>query len=72
MLLLAGLGNPGSKFARHRHNVGFMAADAVHSDHGFGPWKSRHQALIAEGKLGGEKTLLLKPTTFMNESGPHR
>ena len=69
MLLLAGLGNPGAKYASHRHNVGFMAADRIWDEHSFSPWKARFQALIAEGKLDGEKTLLIKPTTFMNNSG---
>jgi len=69
MLLLAGLGNPGEGYARNRHNVGFMAVEAIARRHGFGPWRSRFQGDCAEGLLGGEKVLLLKPTTFMNESG---
>ncbi len=69
MLVFAGLGNPGPAYALHRHNVGFMAVDAIAASHGFGPWKSRFQALTAEGRLGGDKVLLLKPMTFMNESG---
>jgi PTH1 family peptidyl-tRNA hydrolase len=69
MLLFAGLGNPGPAYARHRHNVGFMAADAIHATHGFSPWKARFQGLVAEGRLANVRVLLLKPMTFMNESG---
>ncbi|WP_037310863.1 aminoacyl-tRNA hydrolase [Ruegeria halocynthiae] len=69
MKLFVGLGNPGSKYARNRHNIGFMAVDRIAEDHGFGPWKSKFQAGIAEGRLGREKVLLLKPQTFMNRSG---
>ncbi|MEO1695439.1 MAG: aminoacyl-tRNA hydrolase, partial [Pseudomonadota bacterium] len=69
MKLMAGLGNPGGKYASHRHNVGFMAVDAIHSRHGFGPWRKRFRGLIAEGRIGSHKVLLLKPETFMNESG---
>ena len=69
MKLLVGLGNPGSKHARQRHNVGFLAVDAIHDAHDFGPWREKWRGLIAEGFLDGEKTLLLKPQTFMNESG---
>ena len=69
MLLIVGLGNPGGDYARHRHNVGFMAADAIHRRHGFGPWRRRFRGEVAEGSLSGTKALLLKPQTFMNESG---
>jgi peptidyl-tRNA hydrolase, PTH1 family len=69
MLLFAGLGNPGPAYAQHRHNVGFMAVDAIHGTHGFGPWKARFQGLTSEGRLGDSKVVLLKPMTFMNESG---
>lgn len=69
MLLIVGLGNPGGDYARHRHNVGFMAADAIHRRHGFGPWRRRFRGEVAEGSLSGTKTLILKPQTFMNESG---
>jgi PTH1 family peptidyl-tRNA hydrolase len=69
MLLFAGLGNPGAKFANSRHNVGFMAADAIARRHSFSPWSKKFQAEIAEGKIGGEKVLLFKPLTFMNLSG---
>ena len=69
MLLIAGLGNPGRRYAGHRHNIGFMAAHAIHRRHRFPPWRARFQGEVAEGMLAGEKTLLLKPATFMNESG---
>jgi PTH1 family peptidyl-tRNA hydrolase len=69
MLLFAGLGNPGAKYADNRHNVGFMAADAIARRHSFSPWTKKFQAEIAEGRLGGEKVLLVKPQTFMNLSG---
>lgn len=69
MLLLAGLGNPGPPYARHRHNVGFMAVDAIGDRHGFGPDKSKFQGRVREGSIGGAKALILKPGTYMNESG---
>jgi len=69
MLLLAGLGNPGRSYAGHRHNVGFMAADAIHRRHGFSGWSKKYQADVSEGRIGDEKALLLKPQTFMNLSG---
>ena len=69
MLLLVGLGNPGPKYERNRHNLGFMAVDEVVRRHSFGPYRARFQALAAEGALGGEKVLAIKPTTFVNESG---
>jgi PTH1 family peptidyl-tRNA hydrolase len=69
MLLIVGLGNPGSQYALNRHNIGFMAADAIHRRHGFSPWRQRYQALVSEGTLAGRKTLLMKPQTYMNESG---
>lgn len=69
MQIWAGLGNPGASYAMHRHNVGFMAADVIADAYKFGPWKLRFQGLTAEGRIGGEKILLLKPQTFMNESG---
>ncbi len=68
-LLIAGLGNPGEKYAGHRHNVGFMAVDAIAETHRFAPWRQRYHGFISEGVLGGRKTLLLKPMTYMNESG---
>lgn len=69
MRVFAGLGNPGSQYASNRHNVGFMAADAISRRHGFSPWTRKFQGLIADGSLGGEKVVLLKPLTFMNLSG---
>lgn len=69
MLLFAGLGNPGAKYENNRHNVGFMAADAIARRHGFSPWSKKFQGLIAEGTIAGEKILLIKPQTFMNLSG---
>ncbi len=69
MRLFVGLGNPGAKYAGNRHNIGFMALDRIAADHGFGPWKKAHQGLAAEGRLGLEKVVLLKPETFMNLSG---
>ncbi len=69
MQLFVGLGNPGAKYARNRHNIGFMALDRIAEDHGFGPWRGKFQGEIAEGLLGSEKVLLLKPGTFMNRSG---
>lgn len=69
MLLFVGLGNPGTKYARNRHNIGFMAVDRIASDHGFGPWKSKFGGQISEGRLGHEKVFLLKPLTYMNLSG---
>lgn len=69
MKLLVGLGNPGADYARNRHNIGFMVADAIAEEHGFGPWKNKFQGQICDGTLNGEKCLLLKPSTYMNESG---
>jgi PTH1 family peptidyl-tRNA hydrolase len=69
MLLIAGLGNPGRRYAGHRHNIGFMAADAIHRRHRFSPWRARFQGETSEGSFETEKALLLKPATFMNESG---
>lgn len=69
MLLITGLGNPGPQYAGQRHNVGFMAADAIHRRHSFGPWARKFSALVAEGRIGGEKVLLIKPQTYMNLSG---
>ena len=68
MLLLVGLGNPGPRYAGHRHNVGFMAADEIVRRRVFSPWRARFNGEVAEGHLGGERTLILKPMTFMNES----
>ncbi|RWH69806.1 aminoacyl-tRNA hydrolase [Mesorhizobium sp.] len=69
MLVFAGLGNPGAKYENNRHNVGFMAADAIARRHSFSPWSRKFQGLISEGTLAGEKILLIKPQTFMNLSG---
>jgi PTH1 family peptidyl-tRNA hydrolase len=69
MFLLAGLGNPGPDYARQRHNVGFMAIERIAEAHSFGAWRRRFQGVAAEGILGGKKTLLLKPLTYMNISG---
>jgi PTH1 family peptidyl-tRNA hydrolase len=69
VLLLVGLGNPGPKYERNRHNIGFMAVDEIVHRHGFGSYRARFQSLVAEGVLAGEKVLAVKPTTFMNESG---
>ena len=69
MKLFVGLGNPGSDYAGHRHNIGFMALDRIAADHGFTPWKRAHLGRVAEGRLGDEKVALLKPETFMNNSG---
>jgi PTH1 family peptidyl-tRNA hydrolase len=69
MKLFVGLGNPGGKYARNRHNVGFMAVERIADRHGFSPWRRRFQAETADGEIGGERVLLLKPQTYMNESG---
>ena len=69
MQLWVGLGNPGAQYALHRHNVGFMALDVIAEMHGFGPVQKKFQGWLQEGRIGGEKVLLLKPATFMNESG---
>ena len=69
MQLWAGLGNPGPKYTMHRHNVGFMATDVIAEMHGFGPVQKKFQGWLQEGRIGTEKILLLKPATFMNESG---
>ncbi len=69
MRLFVGLGNPGAKYTRNRHNIGFMALDQIASDHGFAPWRGKFQGSLSEGRLGSEKVALLKPETFMNKSG---
>lgn len=69
MLLLVGLGNPGPEHRNQRHNVGFMAVDAIAERHGFAPFRKRFQGEAAEGMLGGVKVLALKPHTYMNNSG---
>ncbi|WP_375567897.1 aminoacyl-tRNA hydrolase [Ahrensia marina] len=69
MHLLVGLGNPGSQYANNRHNIGFVAVDAIHARHGFSPWRSRFSAQVSEGRIGTHKVLLAKPEIFMNLSG---
>ncbi len=69
MKLIVGLGNPGEKYAGNRHNIGFMAVDEMARGYTFAPWKKRFQGYTAEGQIGLEKCILLKPSTFMNESG---
>ena len=69
MKLFVGLGNPGDKYARNRHNVGFMAVERIAAAHGFSPWRRKFQGEVAEGTIAGERVLLLKPMTYMNESG---
>ncbi|ABG33359.1 peptidyl-tRNA hydrolase [Roseobacter denitrificans] len=69
MKLIVGLGNPGPKYAGHRHNIGFMALDRIAADHGFGAWKDKHQGSLSEGRFGSDRAVLLKPLTFMNNSG---
>jgi len=69
MQLWVGLGNPGAQYALHRHNVGFMAADIIAEVHGFSSWSKKFRSLVADGRIGRERVLLLKPQTFMNDSG---
>ena len=69
MLIFAGLGNPGAQYAGNRHNVGFMAIDAIARVHGFPPFRSKFQGAASEGTIGDARVLLLKPATYMNESG---
>ena len=69
MRLLVGLGNPGSDYAKNRHNIGFMAVDNIVHRHSFAPFRSKFQGQLCEGKIAGQKVLILKPTTYMNESG---
>jgi PTH1 family peptidyl-tRNA hydrolase len=69
MLLFVGLGNPGAKYAGNRHNVGFMAVEAIAKRHGLPPWRRRFQGVATEGPIGGTRVQLLLPGTFMNESG---
>jgi peptidyl-tRNA hydrolase, PTH1 family len=69
MQLWVGLGNPGGQYALHRHNVGFMAVDIIAEVHGFGPWHKKFRSLASEGRLGRHRILLVKPQTFMNDSG---
>ena len=69
MKLFTGLGNPGAKYERNRHNIGFMALERIAEAHGFGPWRKKYHGLISEGSIGSERITLLKPETFMNDSG---
>ena len=69
MVLLVGLGNPGTRYAGNRHNFGFLAVEAIAARHRLGPWRRRLGGETAEGALGGERALLLKPLTYMNEAG---
>ena len=69
MYLLVGLGNPGSDYAGNRHNIGFMAVDDIHRHYSFEPFRSKFQGEVADGSVAGGKVLILKPMTFMNESG---
>jgi peptidyl-tRNA hydrolase, PTH1 family len=69
MILIAGLGNPGPRYAANRHNIGFMAAEAIARRHGLGAWRRRFQGETADGIIGGERAVVLKPMTYMNESG---
>ena len=69
MKLFVGLGNPGARYAGHRHNVGYMVVDRIAADHGFGGWRSKFQGQVSDGRLGSDKIMLLKPETFMNNSG---
>ena len=69
MQIWAGLGNPGDKYALHRHNVGFMAVDTIAAVHGFGPWQKKFRSLVSEGRIGRHKLLLVEPQTYMNVSG---
>jgi peptidyl-tRNA hydrolase, PTH1 family len=67
--LLVGLGNPGPTYAKHRHNVGFMAVDEIVRRHGFGPWRTRFEGYASDGQIGTTKVVVLKPLTYMNDSG---
>ncbi len=69
MLLFVGLGNPGPKHAGNRHNIGFMAVQAIARRHDIKPWRRKFQGVAVEGVIGGERVLLLLPGTYMNESG---
>jgi PTH1 family peptidyl-tRNA hydrolase len=69
MRLFVGLGNPGTKYQGNRHNIGFMVVDQIARRHGFAPWRRRFQGETSEGSVDGERVILLKPTTYMNESG---
>ncbi len=69
MQIWAGLGNPGASYSLHRHNVGFMAADVIAATRDFGPWQKKFRSLVSEGRIAGKRILLVKPQTYMNDSG---
>ncbi|MEM8586571.1 MAG: aminoacyl-tRNA hydrolase [Pseudomonadota bacterium] len=69
MILIVGLGNPGAKYAYNRHNIGWLALDDIAERHGFGPFRKKFKGVVAEGRLAGDRALLLKPHTYMNDSG---
>lgn len=69
MIVLAGLGNPGEKYASTRHNIGFMLLDEIHQRHDFSPWRSKYNAALADGRIGTSKITLVKPMAYMNKSG---
>jgi PTH1 family peptidyl-tRNA hydrolase len=69
MQIWVGLGNPGDKYKLHRHNVGFMAADVIAATRDFGPWQKKFRSLVSEGRIAGKRILLVKPQTYMNDSG---
>ena len=69
MRLFVGLGNPGSDYTKNRHNIGFMAVDEIVHRHSFAPFRSKFHGQICEGSIAEQKVLVLKPTTYMNESG---
>lgn len=69
MILICGLGNPGAEYAKNRHNVGFMAVDAMAAEYGIGPFKAKYQGDFAEGRIGSQRIAILKPQTYMNNSG---
>lgn len=69
MHIFVGQGNPDAKYLRNRHNLGFMTVDAIAADHGFGPWRSKFQSQVCDGRIGSTKTLLMKPETYYNETG---
>ena len=69
MHIVVGQGNPDAKYLRNRHNFGFQVLDAIAADHGFGPWRGKFQSHVCEGRVGGQKVLLMKPETYYNETG---
>lgn len=69
MILIVGLGNPGARYAYNRHNIGWLALDDIAERHGFGPFRKKFNGVVAEGRLAGDRALLLKPHTYVNDSG---